>query len=166
MSIDGGVPISTSLTEKESFVLRELARGQRVIEVGAAFGFSTIILAQVATHVTSIDPHDQLNSRETHTHNLEHYAIPEDRVSAIQGYSQSVLPELPDRSASFVFIDGDHSMAAVVRDVNEAIRLIDFGGYVAAHDYDEDTCPGVRPACDALLPGGALIDTLWVWQKQ
>jgi predicted O-methyltransferase YrrM len=160
-----GFPIMTSLTEAETTVLRELAGGKLVVEIGAAFGYSTVALAQVAFKVISIDPHVTHQSRATLLANLELYRIPERRVDVVQRSSRAALPELADGAYSFMFIDGDHTAAGVEFDIHQAIRLVAPVGLIAVHDYDEDTCPDVRPVCDRLLPGGTLTDTLWVWQQ-
>src|SRR6267143_157390 len=55
-----GVAIWSSLLDEESAKLRELAVGKRVLEIGAAFGFSTSTLASVAEHVWSCDPHNSV----------------------------------------------------------------------------------------------------------
>jgi hypothetical protein len=50
--------IWSSLLPEEVDELRVLADERYVLEIGAAFGYSTIVLASVAGHVWSIDPHD------------------------------------------------------------------------------------------------------------
>src|ERR1700735_2411044 len=47
----------SSLTPGEAARLAELSRGRLCLEVGAAFGFSTVAVARDAAHVTSVDLH-------------------------------------------------------------------------------------------------------------
>jgi predicted O-methyltransferase YrrM len=162
-SVDGiGPQISTSLTLAETAKLRELAGSNRVVEVGAAFGYSTIVMAQVAIDVVSVDPHEWLDSFDIFMANLEHYHVLA-RVTPLRYRFEDIAPTLPARYWDLVWIDGDHSPAAVIRDIQAASRLVRPGGRIAVHDYDEETCPGPRLACDQLLPHGELaVDTLWV----
>src|SRR5258707_44930 len=99
VSIGDGPPISTSLTANEAAELRRLARDAQVLEVGSAYGYSTIVMAQVAEHVTAIDWHVPLNSLEPMRHNLEHHQVQE-RVTILVGLSQDVLPTLVSGHAS------------------------------------------------------------------
>jgi predicted O-methyltransferase YrrM len=165
VSVDGiGPPIQTSITETEASCLRDLARDGRVLEIGSAFGYSTVVMAKVAVEVMSVDPHVALGSQEIFRRNLQQYSVLH-KVTCVTDYSWNMLPTLPPGSFDLVFIDGDHSEAAVWRDIALSIPLIRPDGYIACHDYDEDTCPGIKPPCDQLLPGGVLTDTLWVWKK-
>jgi predicted O-methyltransferase YrrM len=164
-SVDGvGPPIRTSITDTEASRLRDLARDGHVLEIGSAFGYSTVVMAQTAIDVTSIDPHIALESREILRSNLQLYGVAH-KVTCVVHYSWDILPLLPPGLFDLVFIDGDHSEAAVWRDIALSLPLIKLGGHIACHDYDEDTCPGIKPPCDQLLPGGVLTDTLWAWRR-
>ena len=45
------------------------------------------------------------------------------------------------------------------------LPLLRLGGVLACHDYDEDTCPGVRLALDDMLgPPHELVDTLAIYR--
>lgn len=48
-----------------------------------------------------------------------------------------------------VFIDADHTRAAVTRDIELAMRLIKPGGLVCGHDYGVADWPGVTLAVDS-----------------
>ena len=45
------------------------------------------------------------------------------------------MGELPDRSFDFIYIDGDHSYAGVVRDLEQAGRKIKDDGWIVCNDY-------------------------------
>jgi hypothetical protein len=86
-----------------------------------------------------------------------------DRVTVVRGASPDALAGLGP--FGLAFIDGDHGAAAVMADVEAALKVLASGGVLACHDYGEDCCcPGVRQALDALFPGGPdeLVDTLFV----
>lgn len=173
----GGVQINTSMTVHEAERLRELATGKRVLEVGSAFGFSTITMGQHAASLVAVDPHDGrarngnayeyemlAGSLEVLRSNLRDAGLT-NKVEIRVGRSQDLLPELlyADYEFDLVFIDGDHSYAATLRDLRDALRLLSPDGVLAVHDYGEDTCPGVQRAVDKMFPDGPrrLTDTLW-----
>jgi predicted O-methyltransferase YrrM len=154
--------ISTSLTRAEADELQTLAADARVLEVGSAYGYSACAMGQVARQVVAIDPHRDLQSLAVMHENIAARHL-QDTVTMIVAPSQQVLPILYRAGLRFdlVFIDGDHSEAAVRHDLSWALSLS--VGAVACHDYGEDTCPGVAAALDGLFPAGPprLTDTLW-----
>lgn len=157
----GGPAISTSLTAAETAELQRLANGAEVLEVGSAFGYSAVAMALAGGMVTAVDPHRELSSHGTMLANLAAYHV-SSRVDIRVGDSRQVLPELLDQGRRFdlVWIDGDHQAHMVAHDVEWALKLLRPSGTLAMHDYDEDTCPGVRQALDAWRPPPRLVDTL------
>lgn len=167
-----GVSIWSSLLDEEGAKLRELAQDKRVLEIGAAFGFSTCTLASVAKHVWSLDPHNivpawglfGINNSEVLTKyqgatfpilqdNLFNAGL-EEKVTICIGYSQDLLrkdAELSDElegKIDLAFIDGDHSSLACGTDIENCERIVGPGGVLAVHDYGESNNPGVRVAVD------------------
>jgi predicted O-methyltransferase YrrM len=171
----GPVPaISTSVTDAESLALQHLAaQASNALEVGSAFGFSAIAmaLANPNIHVTAVDPHNQLGSHpvtggsfEVMAGNLDAYGVA-DRVTMMVEPSQTALPKLDPGTFDLMFIDGDHIEGTVHHDVEWALKLLKPGGWLACHDLDEGTCPGVRAALDRLFDHPMpLVDTLFVHQ--
>lgn len=157
----GGVTINTSLTSAETAELQRLADGKDVLEVGSAYGYSTIAMALVANKVTAVDPHRDLNSLHALVANLAAAGVT-DKVWWIAGTSRDVLPTLGP-AFDLIFIDGDHTFAEVAHDVAASLPLLRPGGILACHDLDEDTCPGVRQAIDAWRQPDYVIDTLAVY---
>ena len=167
-----GVTIWSSLLDEESARLRELAKGKRVLEIGAAFGFSTSNLASTAKHVWSVDPHNivpswHLFGIETHDVLSKYSAgtLPvlqqnlidaglDKKVTICIGYSQTLLGReapLADElrgKIDLAFIDGDHNTAACLSDLENCARLLAPKGVLAVHDYDEFNNPGVKIAVD------------------
>ena len=167
-----GVSIWSSLMDEESAKLRELAKDKRVLEIGAAFGFSTSNLASTAKHVWSCDPHNivpswHLFGIETHDvlnkygagtlpvlqQNLIDAGL-DKKVTICIGYSQELLgrdtplvKELRGK-IDLAFIDGDHSVNACLTDLENCARLLAPGGVLAVHDYGEFNNPGVQIAVD------------------
>lgn len=155
------VPINTSLTRTETGELMRLAKDADVLEIGSAFGYSAVAMALVGARVTAVDPHTWLGSYETMMSNLRAYEV-DGLVSVHQGLSFELMPALFESGYTFdlVWIDGDHEAPSVTHDVQWALKLLRPGGTLACHDYDEDTCPGVRQALDAWKPPPRVIDTL------
>lgn len=170
VAIGDGPAISTSLTANESAALLELAAGEFVIEVGAAYGYSAILMAQVAEHVVSIDPHmgygsvpDSLAIMQA---NLEAYGVCGwvSMMTGKQAYDALELLAEIDSRPGLVFIDGDHREHAVRADVTTALEM---SPRVACHDYGEESCPDVRKVLDSLdVTPTRIIDTLWIWEQE
>jgi predicted O-methyltransferase YrrM len=176
-----GVTMGSSCTNAEVDALCRAAAqhpGALALEVGTAYGYTTCRLAEVA-HVVSVDPHGGYG-----THPVPHSwpaardnAIAcglEHRITFIHGRSEHVLPTLLDIGARFhlAFVDGDHIEATVYADLTHSWALLSEGGTLAAHDYHEDTCPGVAPAIDRFARGlhpntnaSLHVDTLWTADK-
>lgn len=167
VTIGDGPAIRTSLTAAEADALRDLARGRRVLEIGSAYGYSTIVMAQVAEHVTAVDPHSGYGSLpgsyDRMLANLNAYQV--DNVTLIRCSSQIALAGLALLALPYglVFVDGDHRREAVEHDALRGLSLLAPGGTLACHDYGEATCGEVREALDATFPKGPgrLLDTLW-----
>ena len=71
-----GPAIRTSITAAEARALRRLARDSVVVEIGSAYGYSTVVMALVARRVISIDPHTGLeDSEQVLRHNLAAFDV-------------------------------------------------------------------------------------------
>lgn len=153
-------------------MLRTLARGKRVVEIGALLGFSTVTMAQVAESVISIDPHDGYpfyNPSPTlpiFRHNLDRYAVSdkvEVRVSNAQhffGKARRVGKErAKEPGDAFTFIDCTGFYADTAFCLSHAPV-----GTIACHDFGRRGCAGVDQAVrDYLKKSGrklTVIDTL------
>lgn len=161
-----GPAINTSLTEREAAELARLAAGREVLEIGSAYGYSAVVMALGgATHVTAVDPHAWLASRDAMELNLRAYGV-EDRVTIVQADSRAALPALAEQGRRYdlIWIDGDHAAEVVAHDVRQAVKLLRPDAVLACHDYDEATCPGVRQALDAWRIPERLVDTMAVYE--
>ena len=131
------------LTESEGLALRDLAAGKHVLEIGSLFGRSTVCMAEVATQVVSVDPHLGQAIEGTRWENQSTLEDFFNNLSA-HGVCHKVVPVVaPIETASpllnsmfdLVFVDGDHSHEACLRDCEIAWRLLDLNGTIAVHDY-------------------------------
>ena len=166
-----GEPILTSVTANESAELRKLAAAQRVLEIGSAHGYSSVVMALAgAEHILAVDDHsgttwlgDTLGVMQA---NLRKYQVA-DKVSIRQGNSMTVLPDLRAEEArfGFIFIDGDHRLDGAMADIENALALLEPGGTIAVHDFLEHCCcPDVMFAVNRLIAAGPdyVVDTLAV----
>jgi glycosyltransferase involved in cell wall biosynthesis len=146
--------IPTAVTTEEAAKLASLASGGDVLELGAQWGFSTVILAQAARRVTSVDWHqgddsiaamggEAADTWDAYRGNLARYGIA-GKVDARRGRFADVLPALARQGMLFdgCFIDAQHDAAAVAADLALALPLIRPGGWIAFHDYGRSEATG------------------------
>jgi SAM-dependent methyltransferase len=147
--------IPSAVTGEEAARLANLASGGDVLELGAQYGFSTVVLAQAARRVTSVDWHqgdesiaavsgaECADTWEAYRANLARYGVA-GKVDARRGRFEDVLPALQRQGALFdgVFIDAQHDAASVAADLALALPLIRPGGWVAFHDYGRSDATG------------------------
>jgi predicted O-methyltransferase YrrM len=166
VSLDGGPPILTSITEAETAKLTELAADAgEVLDICSAYGYSAVVMARAGARVTTVDAHAEENPDTLAglMGNLQAYQVND--VQVLVGTSQEVLPTLPVGWYGLVFVDGGHQAETVHHDVTWALKLLRPGGWLACHDLDEDSCPGVRAALDQLFDHPApTVDTLFLHQ--
>lgn len=154
------IDIPTAITEREIQALCKLAEDKSVLEIGSLTGYSTIRLAQVAKHVTSIDPHigyprlSPSPSYRIFRHNLERYNI--QNVTIIKDWAQNVLP-LQNQKFDLVFIDltGQYEPTKFcLENANAKIST--------CHDFSRRSCEGVNKAILEFTKNKTLrvVDTL------
>ena len=169
----------TSVSPAEITALCGLAYRGDVLEVGTAWGYAAIMMAQKgARHVMTVDPHKPHDSNELAAGTCEaaqelarYYGVA-DRVTIVQERADELLPRLrgnmyaPGAKFDLVFIDGDQSVGAARHDLLWGTWLVRAGGFVACHDYGPDGIAGVNEAFDEVFPDGPSIrvDTLGVVQ--
>lgn len=110
--------------------------------MGSFYGYSTVVMASVATRVYSVDWHmgdthaGDYETWEGFRANLIGYKV-DDRVVAIRGRFEEEVPKLASNGVRVdgAFLDGHHSHESVTRDLGLALMLVKKGGWVAFHDY-------------------------------
>jgi predicted O-methyltransferase YrrM len=134
--------------------------------MGAHLGFSTVVLARAAAELHSVDWHkgDEYAGEgdlQAFRTNLRSHGV-EERVSVHIGRFEDVLPRFI-RQFDLIFIDGDHSLEAVRRDIGLALPLLAKGGVIAFHDYGRKETDGVTRAVDERFETVTILaDTLAV----
>lgn len=137
------------LSDAEQRVLAAYARrlppGVPVIEIGSEMGCSTSILAYytgVRTRILCLDinpdipaPHN-LQQAEL-SQNVEFWFVDSGTVTLTDAIDAGYLPDATP--PALVFIDGDHSEAAVYNDLKNWGDAVMPGGYLILHDIAIDT---------------------------
>lgn len=155
--------IITAVTVDEATALADLARGKTVLELGAFYGFSTVVLASVAERVTSVDWHQGddmaglIDTWGVFMANLNRFGVAE-RVQVVRGRFEDELPIMAERRLLFdgCFLDAHHSEESVRADLALALPLVRPGGFMAFHDYGRSELTGnpgfgVTQAADDLV---------------
>ncbi|MDP6430525.1 MAG: class I SAM-dependent methyltransferase [Rhodospirillales bacterium] len=57
-------------------------------------------------------------------------------IEILRGWSQDILPALPDAHYDLVYIDGDHTYAGVLSDINNSTGLLRDGGILCGDDLE------------------------------
>lgn len=153
------------LSAGEAAALAELAYRRRVLEIGAYLGRSTVVLAECAELVVSVDHHRGSSEHQpgaaewrpeladgtaaAYLANLSAAGVTSRVVPIIGGY-RDVLPLLAPATFDLVFLDADHREEATVEAATLALPLVRRPGILVFHDYDAIDYPGVRAAVDRL----------------
>lgn len=146
---------ATAMQELEALALERHARGKVVLELGAEYGFSTILMGRVAEKVVSVDWHrgytraDIGGQQDTLLQYMYNIKEVRDRVVPIVGRFEDVLPHLAPATFDVVFQDGGHEWESTYFAFSQAMRLVKPGGLLITHDYDHPLC-AERAVCDAL----------------
>lgn len=59
----------------------------------------------------------------------------EGKVTWLRGKTWEMAPQVPDKSLGLLYLDGDHSYAAVMKDLKAWFPKVAAGGVIAGHDY-------------------------------
>ncbi|CAN5569548.1 hypothetical protein BH20ACT18_BH20ACT18_10670 [soil metagenome] len=151
----------TSIARDEALALARCVRDHgaaRTVEVGMAYGLSTLALAGAheGEHV-AIDPFQRSDWRSIGILNVARARL-DGRVRVVERRSDETLADLAARGERFdlAFIDGLHLFDSTLVDFHFADRLLDVDGRVALHDL---WMPSVRAAVDFIAVNRAYEPT-------
>lgn len=161
-----GVEAQTTPKELQLLIDYALKSGTRpeIVEIGSYCGASSIVLAEVAGHLTCVDPFIGKHGKDKRGiftfHVFEKNVLNKYRnVTLFQMTSKFARESFAGGEIDFLFIDGDHSYEAVKLDCELWLPLLKSGGYVAFHDYWNVHKPGVKQAVDEMINDWEIIDT-------
>ena len=159
------ITIPSAISPAEAFALEALARGRTVLEIGAQFGFSTVLMARVALQVVSIDwhrgdPHAGfVDSLWTYRENLRRHAA--ENVITVIGAAGDALRHVGRQPFELVFHDASHDYQSVKDDLVLARPLAT--EYLAVHDYGR--FDGLTTACHEVMgQPSQVVDTLAIYR--
>ncbi|MDT2297951.1 O-methyltransferase [Enterococcus faecium] len=112
------------------FLLGQLQPG-RILEIGAAIGFSSSVMATTIgenAHVTTIDRFDVMIEKAKK--NYERLGLT-DKVTLLEGQAADILPEL---SGPYDFIFMDSAKSKYIEFLPECLRLLRKGGVLMVDD--------------------------------
>lgn len=128
------------IADSRTTMLKILPRGGTVVEVGVWRGeYSAELLERLApARLILIDTWEDYQG---HSGEAAHRAVRErfagdQRVELRRGRSVDELRAMPPASCDLVYIDADHSFAAVLADLEAALPAVRSGGWIAGHDYN------------------------------
>lgn len=124
------------LIEKNNFKL--------VAEVGVKFGRTTFFLLDNIPDLTVY----AIDTNISMFYNDEIKEKYKDRLIPIQGYSYTVVDQLPNNYFDLIFIDADHSYESVKKDILKYTPKLKENGILSGHDIDY---PGVNKAVNELI---------------
>lgn len=149
------------LTAEEADELRRLAAHCSVLELGAWKGRSTVVLAEVATLVFSVDRHQGIpvaaDARPTLNAFLDSVASFPNVVGVIGDWSQVDLAHLG--FFDLCYVDGNHDLVSVARDLEIACSM---ATVVAAHDWDIESVRQGAEQADMADPD-RVVGSIAVW---
>lgn len=120
----------SAITDDEAAMLRVLAEGKYVLEIGSFTGYSADCMADSAIRIDCVDPFMESES-ELFVKNLKGRS----NVFLHIGHSSDIVPMfIPN--FDMVFIDGDHTYRGVQIDLDLAFDKVKYGGTIVCHDYD------------------------------
>ena len=135
-ALSEGVPIIRK--EMQSFIktLLALKKPQRILEVGTAVGFSTLLMceySQPEMHITTIENYEKRIpiARE----NIKNAGM-EDKITVVQGDALEEMKKMPDASVDFIFMDA--AKAQCVHYLKEAVRLMKKGAVLVADNVFQE----------------------------
>ncbi len=151
-------------SERAAFVSTFLQPGDIGLEIGVDLGkFSYhVLLPKAPAKLYLIDPWEyglqadfetettpeKQHEKERNYQNVCEWFAPFDNVQIIRRKAEEVAHLFPDAYFDYIYIDGEHSYAAVTRDLIHYFPKVKVGGWIIGDDYG---WTGVAPAVQDFL---------------
>ena len=132
---DGRVPIIRRETQTLLKFLLAVHRPKKILEIGAAVGFSSILMAEYSdkeAHITTIENYEKRIPVARENISASGYA---DKITLHAGNAEEILPTL-EAGYDMVFIDA--AKAQYLYYLEESARLLVSGGMIVADNCLQD----------------------------
>ncbi len=138
-------------------LLYTLPERSTVLEIGIEFGRSTTVFAEICKErgfdFHACDAWVGEYSPQAYRHVLEQIRKYDWKLTLYSMLSQE-LRQAFNMELDLLHIDGDHTFAGVMTDMQLFMPLVKSGGYVAFDDYGHDSLPEVYTAVSAYMDNG------------
>ena len=172
----GSIKTWTSPTELKALYDLALSRppGTGALEVGSYLGASTCYIAAALARrggmLTCIDTWQNQTmpegERDTYGEFLRNVAPIKDRLVLVRKRTEDVVPADLGGPFHLIFLDGDHSYAAVQADFQKVAPFLAPGGIIAFHDARDfsgvSRTIGEALACGEWQVMGVVENLLWI----
>jgi len=158
------IPQNDGRTERAKYVSSFIKPGDIGAEIGVCFGVFAyhVLLQQQPSKLYLIDPweyglqadveKDPTPTKQQHRDRecevVFNYFAPYKNVEIVRLKSEDAVCLFEDSYFDYVYIDGEHSYAAVTRDLVNYLPKIKIGGYLIGDDYG---WTGIKPAVQDFL---------------
>lgn len=114
-------------------MLHALPKGGTVAEVGTWQGYFSRLIMEVC------------KPKEFHLIDLDFTQLGDVEGERHQGDSSTILKSFPEGKFDWIYVDGDHSLEGVEKDLDAADHALKRGGYLVCNDYTNWCSPSVAP---------------------
>lgn len=162
------------------FLVDSIPDGGIFVECGAWLGKSSAYLCDIAQDRINVFVVDswQGSANEVATyHKLAQETdifqifldnMGERKFTPIRKLSHEAIKEFENESCDVVYIDMEHTYDAVCKDIDMWLPKVKIGGYLAGHDYNPGSWPGVVQAVNEKLGKSIQIvdGVTWIYKKE
>jgi predicted O-methyltransferase YrrM len=110
---------------------------QNVLEIGSHRGISTETFLLLCRSVIAVDPLQETTHLSASEFVMRCGGYP--NLQLLKGWSPDILKDIPPEKFDLVYLDAEHDLEAVRRDIVAGYPLVKPGGYLAGHDHSEYT---------------------------
>jgi hypothetical protein len=162
------------------FLVDSVPDGGTFVECGAWLGKSSAYLCDIAKErinvfivdswqgsVNEITTEQKL-AQETDIFKIFVDNMGERKFTPIRKLSHEAVLEFEDESCDVIYIDMEHTYEAVCKDIDMWLPKVKVGGYLAGHDYNPGSWPGVVQAVNEKLGDKFYIleNSTWAYKKE
>lgn len=113
----------------DDFCKKFINKNSKVLELGSNNGVSTSLFAYYASEVVAVDLFKSIKLEKI----LQQYQ----NIKFIQGDIHYIVPTLENNYFDVVYIDADHYITSVIRDILVSMPKLKNIGVMSGHDYHE-----------------------------